>query len=111
MDAVDDRQDVASLPSCHQDLTPNSDATRLRLDPPTVEEGDGIKSCNSLAMKAGTRARDRDRDRSLTRLSPRANLVVIRQTALSSVNEGFYSTIRKRESCMQKVPLGGAGGV
>ena len=39
MDAVDDRQDDAlrrcnaSLLSGHQDLTPNSDATRPRLDP------------------------------------------------------------------------------
>ena len=36
MDVVDDRQNVASLLSGHQDLTPNSDATRLRLDPPTI---------------------------------------------------------------------------
>jgi hypothetical protein len=35
MDAVDDRQNGTSLLPGHQDLTPNSDATRLRLDHPT----------------------------------------------------------------------------
>jgi hypothetical protein len=34
MDAVNDRQGNASLLSGHQDLIPNSDATRLRLDSP-----------------------------------------------------------------------------
>ena len=31
---TDDRQNIASLLSGHQDLTPNSDATRLHLHPP-----------------------------------------------------------------------------
>ena len=36
MDAVNDRQDDAPLLSGHQDLIPNSDAARLRLDSPTL---------------------------------------------------------------------------
>jgi hypothetical protein len=36
MDAVDDRRNGTSLLPGHRDLTPNSDAARLRLDPPTT---------------------------------------------------------------------------
>jgi hypothetical protein len=37
MDAVDDRRNGTSLLPGHQDHTPNSDATRLRLDHPTTD--------------------------------------------------------------------------